>query len=214
MAIRQVLKTLNQTPLFKDNLWTVDIIATGAGSELQQLALLAQRVTIPEAEIEYEYDSIRKRSYPVSYTDPQEMTISFIETEDMRITNLLNLFEEDILLKDNQGFTTGAFRNDTEGFTKKTIIVNFERFKPLGQNISSRLIEFANFGGVGVSNLFQSDFLETVATYTFTGARLKSRSNFELQYETNNLTIIEAVFSFDQMKKDIKNVSGKGLLGL
>jgi len=224
MGIKQIAKRLFHTPLFKNNLWTVEIFdfkGELAGTIDPVLMVLAQNVSIPELAISTEFDHVRKKHYVQTYENPTDVTISFIETEDMRVTQMLDTFEFYTMSKKG-GEWTGELTSGsnqvstpiTSQYQKRTIRVNFERFKSLGNQIGDRLIEFANIGGVGLSNLQETNFTETVASYTFKGCSYVGRSSFTLNYEDNPLTIIEATFKIDDMVKKFENPTGKGLFGI
>jgi hypothetical protein len=210
MGIKRTVKRLFQTPLFKNNLWRIQM--DGVNPDLM---LLAQNVTFPENDLTLDYDEVRQKHYVSKVENPKTLSIGFIETEDLRISQMLDFFDETTVISSNKN-RSGVLTSGIGGaeFSKRTVVVTLERFKPLVGQLGDRVIEFLSVGGVGASSVFETDFLEPVAEFTFRGCLLQNRSALSLDYDDNPLTIIEANFTIDGMDKKYFNLPGKGILGI
>lgn len=217
MGVRQNIQKLKSTGFFKENLWEINVVDTS----FSDLSLFATSVDFPPSKkFEVEEDKQTRRKYYKNYTDPDQIVITIIETEDLKATKFIDKWIDSFITLD------GAFRANRN--PKKTFTIRLQKFKkgilsaisngvlntPIlesagaigGLNLAG-LSGFGNAFGLDTSALDSSvgdllgiDSFDTIRAYNLVDCQFLDRDNFTLNYENGtSLPIVQVTLSVDRI---------------
>jgi len=205
MSIVQSIRQLRKTPFYKSNLWEIiilppeDPLVRSSLKSDDNLSLYAKNVSIPYDSISYERDIVQNRDFITGLSSPDELTISFYESELLEVTRYLQSLRDAIYTKDRQ---VRWLVNPTI-----EIIVILQKFKKGLEAVAGRFLQSAlTVGGVSAESIgFEFDPLESIIGYKFKNVLYKSRNELSLDYENGDFTTIDATFSVGS-KEDLSFV--------
>lgn len=210
MSIYFNLQRLRNTPLYHENLWEIQINAP-IGLQLPNAYFLAQEVTFPpEVKFTTEEEKATKRDLYVNYENPKNISINFIETENLDITNWIESWIDSFFTQD------GRFRVGVD--PRLDMNVRLQKFGLAALAINTASVvggQTAGLGGLGVAtgvglglatgNLGNiasaTEGLDDIKTYTFEGCRYLNRTEWTLTYSSSELKIITVELSVENIKR-------------
>lgn len=199
MSVIQTLRQIRKTPLYKPNLWEISILdKSNLTNGLEKSYFLAKTVSIPYPTIDTERDTERLQNFVTGSTFPDEVSISFYETEELEVTKFMEALHNSIYdIKTN---TVKANVNPTI-----EIVVTLQKFKPgLVNALQSGFESAFSFGGLNVLSAMGAsiDYFDPVISYRFTDVIYKSRSELSLDYESGEATTITCTFAVGEVLKE------------
>lgn len=196
MSIIPTLRKLRKTSFFKSNLWEVRIYSPEYFAvDFTDAYFLASSIAIPFPSVDFEKDEIQHQSYITKSTRPSEVSISFLETEKLDTTKFLDtlynlMYTEEYLI-----------RAGVKPIVEIDVIL--QRFKKGLTSVAAQAVGSAlSVGGLGSETLgIVTEYTEPIRGYKMTGAFYKGRSDFSLDYETGDLTKVDATFAIGDIRK-------------
>jgi len=196
MSIIPTLRKLRRTSFFKSNLWEVRIYSPEYFAvDFVDSYFLASSIAIPFPSIEFERDIIQQQSYITGSIRPEEISISFLETENLDTTKFLDTLYDLIYTEDY------IIRADVIPTVEIDIIL--QRFRKGLTSVAAQAVGSAlSVGGLGSETIgIVTEYTEPIRGYKINGALYKSRSDISLDYETGDLTKIDATFAIGDIRK-------------
>lgn len=223
MSIYNTIQRIRQTPLFKENLWEVSVISPDLlNKNFPNAYLFAQGVEFPPMyKFTTERNETSQKEYYREYEAPNTLSISFIETEDLQVTEWLEKWESYYFNKNTRTYRVGrdprvSVRLRLQRFGLVGLALNLASIG-LGQatgafgvppEITGALSGFGGVAGGAVTSKLSippeansiAEGLETTKEYKFKGCRFKDRTDWTLRYDGEELNIITVNFSVEEQR--------------
>lgn len=214
--ITNTIQNLRRTPLFKENLWEVQIIANQPSLEFSNAYFLAQEVKFPpDRSFTTEEDQATRTKFYTAYEDPNATSINFIETEDLQVSKWVEKWIKHFMTDD------GRYRVGRD--PRIDLNIRFQKFglSALALNIGVLGIG-AGAGASGAGALTGAvggavtsalgvvpapnlgsiaEGLEDTKLYKLQGCRFLKRSDWTISYTSSELKIITIDMSVEKVEK-------------
>lgn len=216
-TVTQNIKKLVRNSFFKSNLWEI------SSPEFPDLQLFAQSVNIPFRSFEVVEDKTVEKDYYSSYTNPKNITLSIIETEDLKVSNYIQDWVDSYFDSNTATYKVGVD-------PRRTFVISLQKFKKdvvakalnAAGSVGSLVAALSGIGvptvnypklGIGtgltssavnesVSQIQSSNLVDPfdiIDVFEATNCRFLSRSEFSLSYQEGEITIVEVNLSAERI---------------